>query len=191
MEPEKGKLSTLQSCPSCQSCLSIRTQTLNRIQTSAEGGIDLDRIYMIYKIWNLRKASHQPPNLVHLVNPVFLFITQTLNRIQTRRFARGPDAEDQSDGDTDGQSRSNSPGWNRGGQAGYQEHYEFADPDRRQHADDSAKKRQGHRFEQELISNVAAARAQRLANADFCRALSNAHQHDVHDPDAAHHQADR
>ena len=49
---------------------------------------------MIYKIWNLRKASHQPSNLVHLVNPVFLFIPQTLNRIQACRLARGPDAED-------------------------------------------------------------------------------------------------
>src|SRR5262249_10098355 len=67
----------------------------------------------------------------------------------------------------------------------------FADPDGRQHADDSAKKRQRHRFEQELISNVAAPGAQRLANADFRGALSNAHQHDIHDADAANHQADR
>src|SRR6266478_1281043 len=35
-------------------------------RNATEGGIDLDRIYMIYKIWNLRKASHQPSNLVRL-----------------------------------------------------------------------------------------------------------------------------
>src|SRR5438876_11450171 len=90
MEPEKGKLSTLQSCPSCQSCLSIRTQTLNRIQTSAEGGIDLDRIDMIYKIWNLRRASYRPSNLVHLVNPVFLFVPKHSIGSQPQRRADSP-----------------------------------------------------------------------------------------------------
>ena len=60
--------------------------------------LGLDRIDMIHKIRNQGELNViDPPlsNLVHLVNPVFrLFVSQALNRIQTRSLARGPDAED-------------------------------------------------------------------------------------------------
>ena len=56
-----------------------------------------------------------------------------------------------------------------------------------QHA---TKKRQGHRFEEELTDDVALARADCFSNADFARALGDAHQHDVHHADAADQQTD-
>ena len=40
------------------------------------------------------------------------------------------------------------------------------------------------------MQHVALLGAQRLAHADFARALGDAHQHDVHDHDAADHQRD-
>src|SRR5207249_9071346 len=56
-------------------------------RNAAEGGIDLDRIDMIYKIWNLRRASYRPSNLVHLVNPVFLFVPKHSIRSKRQRRA--------------------------------------------------------------------------------------------------------
>ncbi len=56
------------------------------------------------------------------------------------------------------------------------------------HAHGAARQRQHHGLNQNLQHDVAMARAQRLAHADFARALGDAHQHDVHDDDAAHHQ---
>ena len=49
---------------------------------------------------------------------------------------------------------------------------------------------QHRRFHQVLVEDVAAARAQRFADADFVRALRDHRQHDVHDHDAAHHHED-
>src|SRR6185503_3429783 len=47
-----------------------------------------------------------------------------------------------------------------------------------------------HRLHQELAQDVAAARAQGLAHADLADAFGDRHQHDVHDHDAAHDEAD-
>jgi hypothetical protein len=51
-----------------------------------------------------------------------------------------------------------------------------------------ADQRERHRLDQELREDVAAARADRHAQADFARALGDRHQHDVHDADAADHE---
>ena len=42
-------------------------------------------------------------------------------------------------------------------------------------------------LDHKLRQDVAPARAQRLADADFVRALGDAGQHDIHNHDAAHH----
>ena len=55
-------------------------------------------------------------------------------------------------------------------------------------ADQPAQTRNGSRFDQELQQNVAAFRADGLANADLPRSLRHRHEHDVHDADAAHEQ---
>src|SRR2546426_9615390 len=47
------------------------------------------------------------------------------------------------------------------------------------------------RLREELASDVAPRRAERLEDADLARALGDAHQHDVHDHDAAHDDPDR
>ena len=57
-----------------------------------------------------------------------------------------------------------------------------------QHAEDSADRGQRDCFERELQEDVALARADGLAHADFARALGNGDQHDVHHSDAAHDQ---
>ena len=54
--------------------------------------------------------------------------------------------------------------------------------------DQSTDRTQAHRFNQKLRENVVAARAYCHAHANFARPLGYAHQHDVHDSDAAHEQ---
>jgi len=45
-----------------------------------------------------------------------------------------------------------------------------------------------HRLHHELVEDCGRLRAERLAGADFAGALAHRHQHDVHHPDAGHHQ---
>ena len=58
-------------------------------------------------------------------------------------------------------------------------------------ADQPAEERQGQGLDQELGEDVAAARADRLADADLAGPLADRDQHDVHDPDAADDERDR
>ena len=58
-------------------------------------------------------------------------------------------------------------------------------------AEQAADRRQEHRLDQELPEDLAAARAERLADADLARALGDRDHHDRHDADAADHQRDR
>ena len=50
---------------------------------------------------------------------------------------------------------------------------------------DAAGERRDQPLEQELQQDLAAARAERLADADLARALLHVDEHDVHDADAA------
>ena len=61
----------------------------------------------------------------------------------------------------------------------------------RSDADQAAEDGQRDRLDQELRQDVAAARADRLADADLARPLADRHEHDVHDPDAADDERDR
>ena len=58
-------------------------------------------------------------------------------------------------------------------------------------ANRATEQRQQGRLGQKLFQDVAAARADALANADLFRSFCYADQHDVHDHDAADHQRDR
>ena len=61
------------------------------------------------------------------------------------------------------------------------------------HADTSTHQSQKCAFHKELEHDAAVGRAQRLAQADFARAIGDRHQHDVDDPNRAQgqrHQAD-
>ena len=64
-----------------------------------------------------------------------------------------------------------------------------AEPDR--DADQAAEQGQRQRLDEELGEDVAAARADRLADADLAGPLPDRHEHDVHDPDAADDERDR
>ena len=55
-------------------------------------------------------------------------------------------------------------------------------------ADHPAERRERHRLGQDLPDDVAAPRAERLAQPDLARPLAHHHQHDVHDDDAADDQ---
>ena len=60
------------------------------------------------------------------------------------------------------------------------------------HAHRAAQPRQHHRLDQELhLGCRSAARPSDFADADLVRPLGDAHQHDVHDHDPAHHQRDQ
>ena len=58
-------------------------------------------------------------------------------------------------------------------------------------ADQAAEEREGQGLDEELGEDVAAARADGLADADLARPLADRDQHDVHDPDAADDERDR
>jgi len=58
-------------------------------------------------------------------------------------------------------------------------------------SDDSAGFRYENRLGQELSKDIAAPRADRLADTDFLRPLRYAHEHNIHDPDASRDQRDQ
>ena len=58
-------------------------------------------------------------------------------------------------------------------------------------ADEAAEQREGQGLDEELGEDVAAAGADRLADADLAGPLADRDEHDVHDPDAADDQRDR
>src|SRR5207247_1210222 len=55
-------------------------------------------------------------------------------------------------------------------------------------ANPSAEQAEDDRFEEDLQQHIAPARADGHAQADLARPLGDRHQHDIHDPDAAHQQ---
>src|SRR5512146_1319547 len=116
-------------------------------------------------------------------------LAQRHDRVEPGRAAgrihagRDADAAAQHDAEQDGDRR------HRGRQRGrdveeHREEYARGDP---QTGPDH---RDRHRFGEELPQDVAAPRAQRLADPDLTCALGDRHQHDVHDDDAAHDQGD-
>ena len=62
---------------------------------------------------------------------------------------------------------------------------------RQGHADGPTNRGHDGGFGEELQQNVAAARAQRFAQADFARPLGHCRKHHVHDHHAADHQEHR
>ena len=81
------------------------------------------------------------------------------------------------------------PGGHHGRQRRHQRAYQHGDEDGDGDAQQAAGAGERHGFHQELADDVAAARAHGLAHADFACALGDGDQHDVHDADTAHQQA--
>src|SRR5205085_26288 len=78
---------------------------------------------------------HQPP---HAPARDHSFITQTLNRVEARSLACGPDAEDEADEDRDDESGDDRPERYRRRQHGEEEGDDLADADGEDDADDAA-----------------------------------------------------
>src|SRR5664280_3298367 len=114
--------------------------------------------------------------------------TKRVDRTQGCGSVGRIDAEDQAHGDRDPEREGHRIGSDHGLDA---EDLELGTDDADHDPDQAAEDGQHGRLEQELADDVAASGADRLANADLARALRDAHQHDVHDPDAADEQRDR
>src|SRR5207237_834594 len=112
---------------------------------------------------------------------VMLFGAQRFDRIEACRPVRGVGAEH----DAQAERHGDRPSCHAGGQGG-------CDLDERgqgaagKETRDAAEQREDSRLREELASDVAPRRAERLEDPDLPGALSDAHQHDVHDHDAAH-----
>src|SRR6266480_4764893 len=117
---------------------------------------------------------------------VMLFGAQRFDRIEACRPVRGVDAEHDAHADAEAERHGDRPSCHAGGQGG-------RDLDERgqgaagEETRDAAEQREDGRLREELASDVAPRRAERLEDPDLPGALGNAHQHDVHDHDAAHH----
>ena len=119
-----------------------------------------------------------------------LLVAQGHDRVEPRGPARGPDAEEEPDQRAEPERHHHGGGRDQGIPLhDPREHDRGADA--QQDADRAAQDAQGQRLDQELEQDVAAGGAQRLADADLAGALGHRDQHDVHDPDAADHEAHR
>src|SRR5712691_1723343 len=110
-------------------------------------------------------------------------VPQRHHRIQ----ARGPHGRIHAEYHTDARAQAerddDRPGRDARGQRRHDVH-ELGERRAREHAEYPAQHGEGDRFREELVADVAASRAERLADADLPGALVHAHQHDVHDHDA-------
>src|SRR5712664_136452 len=114
---------------------------------------------------------------------------QRFDWVESRRPVRGVDTEYDADREPEPQGKGDGPeGHARGeGRRGRNENRERAAG---QQACDAAEERKDDRLGEELAPNVAPRGAERLEDPDLASALGDAHQHDVHDHNAAHHDPD-
>src|ERR1700747_2433715 len=120
-----------------------------------------------------------------------LFVPKSLDRVERGGLPGWVDAEDKADDAGDGERGHGPDGGHlcrQHGAEGELEHQgeEGADED----ADHPAEGAEGYGFESELQHEGAPGRAQSRADAYLPRSLRDRDQHDVHDADAAHHEAD-
>src|SRR5262245_57933433 len=128
-------------------------------------------------------------------SPRFWAITRSLHPergdgIEPGGPGRGIDPEDEAGAGAQRERDTHRPRRDPGRERGEARHPPRESPP----AHDPQEPAQGgedQRFHQELPADVAPGRAQRLAQADLAGALGHRHQHDVHDDDAADHDADR
>src|ERR1039457_6593165 len=110
--------------------------------------------------------------------------SKRLDGLELGRFGGGVYAEKEAD--SGGKAHAHT--YRAESDFGGKEHVDDAgDEDGEQHAGDAAHAGHHAGFKDELPEDVAAARSQRLADADLVRALGHAGQHDVHDDHSTHH----
>src|SRR5262249_4696419 len=87
-----------------------------------------------------------------------LLVAEALDRIEARRFARRPDAEQETNGHRYEEPGDDGPYWNGRRQRWNEKHEDPTDTDRQQHSGEAAEKSQRHRFAEKLCRDVASSR---------------------------------
>src|SRR2546430_4790380 len=116
-------------------------------------------------------------------------VPQRDHRIELRGAHRRVHAEYGADARAEPEGDGHRPEGHAGGERRHHAHeagqrHAGREPER------AAQQRECHRLGEELPEDVAVPRAERLADPDLPGALVHAHQHDVHDHDPAHDDAD-
>jgi hypothetical protein len=119
-----------------------------------------------------------------------LLVAQGFYGIEAGGFYGRVHAEEEADAHGDADSNQDGPEWDGGRQTRHYKMDDQADGAAEQYADDAAGAGKHNGFGEELPGDVAAARAERFAYADFARALGHGHQHDIHYAYAANQKAD-
>src|SRR5437870_8024109 len=119
-----------------------------------------------------------------------LFGAQRFDRIEACRPVRGVDTEHDAHADAEAERYGDRPPCHAGGQ-GRRDLDEHGQRAAGEETSDAAQQREDGRLREELASDVAPRRAERLEDPDLPGALGDTHQHDVHDHDAAHDDPDR
>ena len=119
-----------------------------------------------------------------------LFVAEGFDGVKTGGFDGGVHAEEEADAHGDGDGENDGPERDGRGERGNSEVDEQADGAAKENANDAAGTGEDDGFGEELPDDVALARANGAAHANFAGALSDGHEHDVHHTDAADEEAD-
>src|SRR5260370_21384037 len=116
--------------------------------------------------------------------PSELFVTNGLDRIESRRFDRWIDAKNQTNRNGNHECQKDGADGHDGGPSG-QPRDELRHGEPEDHTHKPPAERDQHGFDDKLADDVPAPRADSAAHADLARARANGGQPDVHDPDYA------
>src|SRR5258708_268009 len=119
-----------------------------------------------------------------------LLRTQRFDRIELGGLGRRICAEEKPDAQSHNQPADHRPQLHGAWERKYPR-YDAGDQDAAQNPNSAADHRDRRRFNQELKQNVAAARAQSFAHADFAGPLGHGNEHDIHDDNSADDQGNR
>src|SRR5262245_14007177 len=129
------------------------------------------------------------PRSLTLPVPYRSFMPQRLDRIEAGGAHRRIQPEDQAHGGRDAERHGDRvPGHERVPFGVYRDH--ARDDEAEDHSDQPADETDRQGLDQELLPDVAAARAEAPADPDLARPLQDVGEHDVHDADAADQQRD-
>ncbi len=125
-----------------------------------------------------------------LQRPALLLVAERHDRIQPGSPASRPDPEEEADGGRESQRHDHGVHSHRRGLAthGPQE-VGPTPPDA--HPQDATQQAESQRFDQELKEDIGPGGTHGFPDTDLPGSLRDAHQHDVHDTDAAHQEAHR
>src|SRR3954471_9632356 len=137
-----------------------------------------------------RPATPPPTTITSLVKVPGLFVSEGYDGIEPRGASSRPQPEEEADGGAEPKRQRNRGGRDQGVPL-----HDLRQCDRgadaEQDTQHSSQQAEGQRFDQELHQDIHPGGAESFTNADLTGALGDRDQHDIHDPDAAHQEADR